>query len=244
MKKIIIAVLALAIIVLNANAQVSMRIEMKDGQQLFFPISTIKQVTWVTDESFSDTLDASHSVVKAVDLGLPSGIKWANVNIGAKSPEDYGWYLAWGETEPKSDYSMDTYFDSRLVKYSISIRPTLVPEDDAAHVNWGGDWRIPTAAEHNELRSYCTWTWATLNGVKGFKVSSKTNGNFIFLPAAGCRRDSYLGDAGAGSYGYYWSSSVYSGGPYGAYYLSFSASYIDQDYFSRYYGRSVRAVCP
>ena len=175
-----------------------------------------------------------------VDLGL--SVKWANCNVGANSPEDYGSYFAWGETEPKSTYNWSTYFDSNYDKYAIDKKTLLDPEDDAAHVNWGGDWRMPTKAEQDELRTNCTWTWTTQNGVKGYKVTSKVNGNFIFLPAAGYRYDSSLNLVG--SYGYYWSSSLYGNYSDYAYFLGFFSSNVDWDYYYRYSGLSVRAVFP
>lgn len=113
--------------------------------------------------------------------------------------------------------------------------------DDAARVNWGGSWRMPTDAELTELREKCTWTWTTQNGVNGYKVTSKGNGNSIFLPAAGYRNDSSLDNAG--SYGYYWSSSLLTGGPYYAWRVSFDSSNVFR-YYYRDSGQSVRPVCP
>lgn len=185
-------------------------------------------------------------VGEAVDLGL--SVKWASFNVGATSPEDYGWYLAWGETEPQSNYSWSTYFDSvngsssNFTKYATNKKTQLDPEDDAAHVNWGGDWRMPTKTEQDELRTNCTWTWTTQNGVNGHKVTSKVNGNSIFLPAAGYRYGSSLADAV--SYGYYWSSSLHSSDSSGAYYLGFYSSGVDWGGYYRDSGHSVRAVCP
>lgn len=185
-------------------------------------------------------------VGEAVDLGL--SVKWASFNVGATSPEDYGWYFAWGETEPKSTYSLSTYFDSvngnssNFTKYATNKKTQLDPEDDAAHVNWGGDWRMPTKTEQDELRTNCTWTWITQNGVNGYKVTSKVNGNSIFLPAAGYRDDSSLNLAG--SEGDYWSSSLYSSDSGYAYGLYFGSSSVDWGSSGRSYGHSVRAVCP
>lgn len=185
-------------------------------------------------------------VGEAVDLGL--SVKWATCNVGAEKPEDYGDYFAWGETEPKSNYSWSTYFDSvngnssNFTKYATNKKTQLDPEDDAAHVNWGGDWRMPTKTEQDELRTNCTWTWITQNGVNGYKVTSKVNGNSIFLPAAGYRRDSSL--SGAGSFGDCWSSSLHSSYSYLAYSLYFNSGGVDWDLESRDYGHSVRAVCP
>lgn len=187
-----------------------------------------------------------------IDLGL--SVKWATCNVGASKPEDYGDYFAWGETGSKETYDYSTYkwckgsYDT-MTKYctsssygTVDNKTTLDLEDDAAHVNWGGNWRMPTEAEQDELRNTnnCTWTWTTQNGVKGYKVTSKKNGNSIFLPAAGYRGDSDLNYAG--SYGYYWSSLSRSDSNY-AYYLYFSSSGVSWGGDFRYYGRSVRAVC-
>ena len=186
-----------------------------------------------------------------VDLGL--SVKWATVNVGATKPEEYGDYFAWGETEPKEVYDWSTYkwcngsYDTQT-KYCIADsvgtvdnKTQLELSDDAAHVNLGGSWRMPTDAELTELRKNCTWTWTTQNGVNGYKVTSKSNGNSIFLPAAGYRYDSSL--RSAGSYGLYWSSSLSMDYPYAAYGLVFGSGYVDWNNDSRYCGYSVRPVC-
>ena len=166
-----------------------------------------------------------------VDLGL--SVKWATYNVGASGskPEDYGDYFAWGETEPKTSYSESNY--------SYTDNPTTLPlSADAAHVNWGGSWRMPTDAEMTELREQCTWTWTTY----GYKVTSKKNGNSIFLPAAGYRDGSSLGSAG--SYGFYWSSSPHTSDTGYAWGVDFGSYYVDKHDAYRYYGHSVRPVCP
>ena len=177
-----------------------------------------------------------------VDLGLPSGTLWATCNIGASSPEDYGDYFAWGETEPKSAYNEDTYFDSDFNKYNNYGGLTeLLPEDDAATVNWGVNWQMPSPAQIQELYNsgYTTTEWTKLNGVDGRMIVSKSNGNRVLLPAAGYRSGASLYDAG--SYGYYWSRSLDSSNSRYGYYLYFYSSYI-RSYGYRYYGRSVRPV--
>ncbi len=190
-----------------------------------------------------------------VNLGLPSGIKWASCNIGAEKPEDYGNYYAWGEVTPKNDYSWSTYKYangslSTLTKYCSNAsygnngftdnKTTLDWEDDAAHINWGGNWRMPASADIDELLDNCTWTWTTQNGVNGYRVTSKTNSNSIFLPAAGYRN----GTSTVGSYGDYWSSSLYESNPHNAWYVNFG---LDLEggryYYSRTCGFSVRPVC-
>ena len=189
-----------------------------------------------------------------VDLGLPSGLKWATCNVGATTPEEYGDYFAWGEVEPKETYSWSTYkYGSKynqLTKYCYNSdygkdgftdnKTVLDPEDDAAHVNWGGSWRMPTKAEQDELRNNCTWAWTTQNGVKGYKVVGP-NGNSIFLPAAGYVYEGTL--TNAGSYGYYWSSSLNTDHPVSAYDVDFNSDYVDWINLTRYYGQSVRPVC-
>ncbi|MBR5324165.1 MAG: hypothetical protein IKV14_05050, partial [Muribaculaceae bacterium] len=199
--------------------------------------------TITADTEFKANFKATKGVENShewIDLGLPSGLKWATCNVGANTPEGYGDYFAWGETITKSSYSSSNY------TYS-SNSETLPLSADAARVNWGGKWRMPTKAEIIELEnsSNCSWTWTTQNGVKGYKVTSKKNGNSIFLPAAGCRYNSNLGNAGF--YGYYWSSSLdtYSSyfACYLAYYMAFSSSYVDCGLELDYHGLSVRAVC-
>ena len=194
--------------------------------------------------------------VQAVDLGLPSGLKWASCNVGAEKPEDYGNYYAWGEVLPKEDYSWITYKyangdSNKLTKYCNDAskgdndftdnKTTLDTDDDAAHVNWGGSWRMPTDAEWQELQDNCTWTWTTQNGINGYQVTSQKNSNSIFLPGAGSRCDASLGDVGCG---YYWSSSLYEYGPYFAWDLGFSSGNVDRGSHGRDGGQSVRPVCP
>jgi hypothetical protein len=187
----------------------------------------------------------------AVDLGLPSGTLWADRNVGADSPEAYGDYFAWGETEPKDYYDWSTYkwcngsYDT-LTKYcsdssygTVDGKIVLDLEDDAAYVNMGSEWRMPTRAQQDELRNNCSWSWTTQNGVKGYKVTGP-NSNSIFLPAAGCRSNGYLGSAG--SYGYYWSSSLDEIGQIYAFELDFGSGDYNWHFSSRYHGQSVRAV--
>lgn len=187
-----------------------------------------------------------------VDLGLPSGLKWATCNVGAITPEGYGDYFAWGETTPKTNYSWSTYkycqgSSSTMTKYcyysgfgTVDNKTTLELADDAAHVNWGGAWRMPTKAEQDELRNNCTWTWTTQNNVNGYGVVGP-NGNSIFLPAAGYRYNGSLNLVD--SDGYYWSSSLSASASYYAYRLCIYSSNIGWNYINRYFGQSVRAVC-
>lgn len=189
---------------------------------------------------------------EAVDLGL--SVKWSSMNLGATSPSDYGDYFAWGETAPKDNYSWATYelcngSYSTLTKYNNSSSYGTVDnrsefkdydyEDDAARQALGGKWRIPTDAEWTDLRTKCTWTWTTQNGINGRLVTA-SNGNSIFLPAASLRGNTGLN--GAGSAGLYWSSSLHTDYPYYAYYVFFGSDNLLRSDYYRYNGLSVRPV--
>ena len=188
-----------------------------------------------------------------VDLGLPSGLKWATCNVGATTPEEYGDYFAWGETQPKDYYDWSTYkyyngSSNTMTKYctsssygTVDNKTTLELTDDAARVNWGGAWRMPTLEEQKELLNNCTCTWTTQNGVNGYKVTSKKNDNSIFLPAAGGRSGDNL--IYAGSNGYYCSSSLYASNSSEAYLVGFYSDVVGWSYILRCAGLSVRAVC-
>ena len=168
-----------------------------------------------------------------VDLGLPSGLKWATCNVGASSPTGNGDYFAWGDIEPKSSYRSDT-----CSTYYISIGQISGNVNyDIARANWGGTWRMPLDTEMLELLNKCTWTWTSKSGINGYVVKGP-NGNEIFLPAAGYRDGTTLYNAG--SYGDYWSSTP--DGAQGAYVLSFYSSSRGMAYNFRYYGQSVRPV--
>ena len=203
-----------------------------------------------------------------VDLGLPSGLLWATCNIGADAPEDYGNYFAWGETQPKATYNWSTYQHcngsyNTLTKYSVEFfdweygcdqsygyngfidnLTTLEPSDDAATANWGNDWRMPTMVEWQELYNNTTCTWTTWNDVNG-RLFTASNGNSLFLPAAGFCYDSSL--SYAGSYGDYWSSSLDTYSPDYAWYFDFNSGYYSMyshvGYgYSRCIGSTVRPV--
>lgn len=174
-----------------------------------------------------------------VDLGL--SVKWAGWNVGASRPEEYGGYYAWGELEEKSDYDEDTYqyYDQENYEWIFIGDNISGTQYDVARAQWGGRWRMPTWAECQELIDKCTWTWTIYNGVNGQKVTGP-NGNSIFLPVAGYRRDVSGYDQGLS--GDYWSGSLYEGGSYLAYYLFFSSGSAFWGFSGRAYGRSVRPV--
>ena len=215
-----------------------------------------------------DESSPSMAVPEAIDLGLPSGLKWASFNLGASKPEEYGDYYAWGETEPYfssldpltwkegkgGGYAWSSYkwcmgTSNTMTKYCSDSsygyngftdnKTVLDLEDDAAHVNLGGTWRMPTDAEWNELLENCTWTWTTKNGENGRLVTG-SNGNSIFLPAAGGRYDANLYNVG--SSGYYWSSSLRTDYPLSAWRVRFNSGSVYWSSSNRYYGFSVRPV--
>ena len=211
-----------------------------------------------------------------VDLGL--SVKWATANVGASKPQDYGNYYAWGETTTKETYDGTYKYGSRfeLTKYCdnsscgkdgfTDSKTTLDLSDDAAYVNWGGKWRMPTHDQQRELRNECYWVWTESynnSNVKGYIVyKAKTSSDkgqeihkyetpsssyslsdaHIFLPAAGYRTNGDLNFAGYD--GDYWSSSLDTDGPYGAWFVDFGSGDLASRSYYRYCGQSVRAVCP
>lgn len=189
---------------------------------------------------------------KAVDLGL--SVKWASCNVGAESPEDYGSYFAWGETEVKDDYAPFGYkfrtgTGMTLTKYctenyygNVDNKTVLDPVDDTATASWGNDWRMPTLDEMKELINECTWSWTTQNGVNGYVVTGP-NGNSIFLPAAG-RRDRMSKEiSGHGWSGDYWSATLGEDNSWNACWLFFSdGTKPGCNTHARYNGFSVRPV--
>ena len=188
-----------------------------------------------------------------VDLGLPSGTLWATCNVGAEKPEDYGDYFAWGETTPKETYDWSTYkwcrdgywgyqtkYCTQSERGTLDNKTELDPEDDAATANWGSNWCMPTWEQLQELYNsdYTTTQKTTLNGVYGCLITSKANGNTLFLPTAGYRRDDSFWLVGED--GVYWSRSLMTSYPYEAYYILFPQSGSIE--YNRKYGFSVRPV--
>lgn len=174
-----------------------------------------------------------------VDLGLPSGLKWATCNVGANSPEGYGNYYAWGETSTKSSYTEANSTTYGKDMSDIGGNAAY----DVARKQWGSSWRLPTKAEFEELldEDNCTWEWTTQSGINGYKVTSKINGASIFMPAAGGRSGTSLYDAG--SEGDYRGSTPHESNTYCAYSLYFSSGTRHGVWSGRYGGQSVRPVC-
>lgn len=214
---------------------------------------SVEQVESITFEQEDD--DDNPELHEYVDLGLPSGTLWATCNVGATQPEESGDYFAWGETQPKENYSRETYKYCKGTEYytmtkyctdsyygTVDNKTELESMDDAATANWGSEWQMPSYEQCRELinSEYTIITWTTQNGVYGMKIVSKQNGNSIFLPAAGCRYVTYPNDVG--SYGNYWSRSLHTSFSYYGRSLYFDLSGIYTNDCDRFYGQSVRPV--
>ncbi len=230
-----------------------------DGQEITVSSDMTLYAQWTsngTNPTPSPTASNMLNGHEFVDLGLPSGTKWATCNVGATTPEGYGDHFAWGETAIKENYNWTTYAhsngdDHSLTKYcddsdygnngftdNLNI---LEASDDAATAKWGAGWRMPTKEEMQELYDNCTHEYTSQNGVNG-RLFTASNGKSIFLPAAGGYSDNTLNNAGAN--GYYWSSTLATDSPAGAFSLFFydNSAYHLND-FERTEGLSVRPVC-
>ena len=244
----------------HAQVQDIMVIEKNNGTTVEYGVDDIKQVAFKQIENLCP--DGNHPHM--IDLGLPDGTKWACCNVGASRPEKYGLYFAWGETQGyTSDTSDGRSFnwasykwcngsENTMTKYCIhdiygyngftDDLTELLPEDDAATANWGSDWRMPSYEQCRELinSNYTTTERTTLNGVNGRKITSKSNGNSIFLPATGYREGTSF--YAAGSDGEYWSRSLATNYSDDGRVLYFFSGPVNYKYGSRCYGRSVRPV--
>lgn len=232
--------------------------ETKYYYRTFVSVSTLSYDYYGETKSFTTKKIADKD--KYVDLGLPSGTLWATLNVGASSPDDYGIYFAWGETSPKEIYNQETYKWVYFVsdgyggthfafsKYSTENywgepdnKTELDLEDDAAYVNWGSSWRMPSSAQQEELSDKCTWKWMMYNGVNGLQATGP-NGNTLFLPAGGKYKNDYKSEVG--SFGCYWSRTLEDLGDEYASLIFVRQKGINRgeiEYY-RYYGRNVRAV--
>lgn len=217
---------------------------------------TSSDVTYVYNILLGIVNPVSHEYV---DLALPSGTLWATMNVGASSPEEIGYYFSWSETTPRegedpywNNYQWSVNIWNTMTKYCtnssygyngfVDNLTELEPEEDAATVNWGSGWQMPSKTQMEELRTKCTWQWTTRNGVKGYLVKSKNNSNSLFLPVT----DYYSSNGQihyAGNLGYYWTRTLHETSSYKAYYLFFyTSSNLECTYGDRYSGFAVRAV--
>ncbi len=214
----------------------------------------------ISGEDFVQLPIGSGDEHEYVDLGLPSGTLWATCNVGASSPQDIGLYFAWGETEGHGIDLSDGYsFSWENYKWGNSISELLTlfskynfkpetgldgyidgkfildPEDDAAYVNWGSEWRTPSKAQFDELKEKCTWTQTMVQGVDGYKVTGPS-GNSIFLPVTGWRLEDMLLDGGA-----YWTRTSNPDDAGGAFYYGWD-EWGEYEFGGRLNGQCVRPV--
>lgn len=170
-----------------------------------------------------------------VDLGL--SVRWATCNIGAAHPEDFGDYFAWGETTPKPSYTTSNCKNRGTHIGDIKGNPLY----DAARANWGAAWRLPTKEECEELRDLCDWEWTSEGGHNGCRVTSKINGNSIFLPASGWRFGTLTFSMGQSSY--YWGSTPDPSNDDLSCYLCSDSSKFNVGWYFRQYAYPIRPVC-
>ena len=216
-------------------------------------VITLAMASCTTNDDNPVVPDRAPAGVLAVDLGLPSGTKWANMNVGAERPEDFGLYYAWGEymgyTEDLTDgrlfswehYKWSDNTGATMLKYSTADgRKVLDLEDDAANVNWGGQWVMATAEEFNELIENTTSDMITRDGVYGRLFKSNVNDNTLFMPASGFRIDADLFRRNYG--GQYWTASLNAEEPIYACNFNLKMLTVTSSEYPRSYGFAIRPV--
>ena len=240
--------LALMLVAFTGNAQTSPRGDLNgDGVVSISDVMELVSIVLHGDapQAYLTCPDDHHPHL--IDLGLPSGTKWACCNVDTdhpenQSPTNYGGHYAWGETETKSDYSESAYQYYKNGSYQSIGSDIAGTEYDVAHVKWSGSWVMPSKEQLDELRNNCTFTLTTQNGVSGILFTG-TNGGSIFLPPAGIRRGSDF--FGADTDGNYWSSTQDPSNAKGASYLIVYSYWLDGSTTyggGRYLGFSVRPV--
>ncbi|MCQ2198916.1 MAG: InlB B-repeat-containing protein [Paludibacteraceae bacterium] len=174
-------------------------------------LDDVKDVRFVLGDELSYPVSGEVDGYEYVDLGLPSGTKWATMNIGAKQPDGSGCYYSWGEVRTKevyskSEFSISGNYNTLQNDGVLDLNGMLSASYDAANQNWSENWRMPTFDEFDELIENCNWEWTTFNGVVGYKVISKENGKWIFLPASNGQTDK--GTISSDVKGFYWTSQM------------------------------------
>ena len=251
MKKLTLFFTALLSITTIVIAQTKLYVYQTDGSCTEFLAASVDSIIIGESDNTHDD-DVNANGYKYVDLGLPSGILWATCNVGANTPEESGDYFAWGEIIEKDEYNYETYKwyninDAKYTKYCtisdfgrIDNRTILELLDDAANVNWGGNWRMPTREEFYELKDNCIWEFSSINNVPGYKIISKVNGNSIFIPAVGYYSGSEKIDEGV--YGYYRTTSLSTYHSLATFFYFNSDKVSVTEELSRSYGMTVRPV--
>ena len=228
MRLTMFALLVCVTLQVDAQSSYDLVIHRKGRSPLRMNISDIDSMTIVR---------AQPKQYEYVDMGL--SVLWATHNIGAETPEDYGWYFAWGETATKTSYTTDNYqhiADAVFISLGDDIANT---QYDAAAVIWQGEWRMPTIQEVEELAERCTWVWTAVDGIDGYRIEGPS-GEHIFLPAAGQWREQLVN---VGVTGYYWTSTQSAEYGNAAYNLNFTG-YEGRWSANRAYGFCIRPVCP
>ena len=262
MKKFTLLFASLLCVAYIAVAQLKLYVYQNDGTRTEFVASTVDSIAFSTITDSPDQPDVPIKPVdptngyEYVDLGLPSGTKWASRNIGATAVGDYGNYYSWGETQTKQSYTWSTYTlgtdSTSLTKYNFHSKQGVVDNrlrlelaDDAANANWGGKWRMPTRAEWQELLENCSWAWGSQPASNGFFINgyliTGPSGNSIFLPASGYKQDKLVQQPGVDAY--YATSEIlrsYFPDEQVSFYISSSAKRLDTQY--RQLGLPVRPV--
>lgn len=247
MKRIFLLLTAISLfhITVTAQKKYEMVVEKNDGSETVFNVEDIAR-TYFRERSGSFDItycpDGNHPHL--IDLGLPSGTKWACCNVGATAPEDYGAYYAWGETQTKNNYSWSTYMYGNSYNNIVDIGSNISgTQYDVAHVSWGGAWHMPNYKEAVELLNNCTWEqgFTELNGVKGRKITGPS-GNSIFFPFAGVFINNEI--KWKGQICDFWISELWPDDNSSAYYIfnREKDEYYREEEGTRYVGYSVRPV--
>jgi hypothetical protein len=236
MKKIVLLVISLCLGLLHVSAQTTHHSDVNNDGEV----------------NISDAILIINHILgklppgEAIDLGLPSGTKWASYNIGATKPEEMGSFFAWGESEVKEEYGNNyTYYDSASETYQDLGSNISGTQYDTAHLLWGANWRMPTWSDFKEMQSNCTKEWVIINGMYGSKFTSKINGKSIFFPAAGIRWYNEWKDyhePGQEDRGFYWLAQEYASDISRAYNLIIFRTSDGYNANTRVFGMSIRPV--
>lgn len=234
---------------LPLGAQVAyMNIMLENGEIIEYAVDDVKEISFSVDDNC-----ITDGVHEWVDLGLTSGTLWATYNVGASTPDGYGYYYAWGEIDKKNSYYWPTYKFSNsdgtsFTKYNtvgsfgrVDNLTELTADDDVALHEWGKEWAIPTASQIKELMDECNWEWTYYDGSMGYLVRSKKNDRYIFLPAAGNVYEKQISYTNMD--GHYWTKSLSTEwAPQCALILNFNSRRYEITDSSRFMGGSVRPV--
>lgn len=251
MKKFLSLLILMLCVISVCIAQLNLCVYTKDGKATRFVASNVDSISFTCQDTSSVVPTDADLKYEFVEMGL--SVRWGTCNVGAATPEEYGYYFAWGEVETKDYYQLNNYqwaasVSGMILKYctnsflgNVDNKTQLEPEDDAARVICEDRWRIPTEYEFNELINNCSITWTSSNGVYGLEFVSNKNGNSIFIPAAGYYYDV---EKDASSFGYYWTSTLDINDSTKAKQFAFNEDGKRLDSTTRYFGQPIRPVLP